>query len=94
MFSEDFAYFVVDDRRFFRPAGLAPFARSKGGHLCDDPAQGRIVTMSFLENWIAEFTALEQGAVPRNLTLVSLTSNSTNPMSFRQLRCCISRTGM
>jgi hypothetical protein len=36
-FSEDFGYFLVDDRCRFRPAGIEAFVRSKGGHLHDDP---------------------------------------------------------
>src|SRR3712207_9400335 len=32
-FSEDFGYFLVDERNRFKPAGIAKFARSKGGQI-------------------------------------------------------------
>src|SRR5436190_21533601 len=37
--------FLLDDRNNFRPAGLAKFARSRGGHLDDDPHHGRVATL-------------------------------------------------
>ena len=38
--------FVLDERASFRPAGLSRFARSRGGHLEDDPRAGRVATPS------------------------------------------------
>jgi hypothetical protein len=70
-FNEEFAFFVVDDRNGFRPAGIAQFARSKGGHLNDDPRKGRFGSMSFFEMWLHEFVALEQGAMLQNLGLMT-----------------------
>jgi hypothetical protein len=70
-FDEEFAYFVVDDRRGYRPAGISAFARSKGGHLHDDPTAGRFGTVSVLETWIYEFAASEQGAMLQNLGLMA-----------------------
>lgn len=70
-FNEEFGYFVLDDRNGYRPAGLTKFARSKGGHLYDDPAKGRAGTISYLETWLCEFTALEQGAIIQNLGLMT-----------------------
>jgi hypothetical protein len=69
-FGEDFSYFVVDERNRFRPPGIARFPRSKGGHLQDDPRQGRLTTVGFLETWIYEFVAIEQGAMLQNLGLM------------------------
>jgi hypothetical protein len=63
VFDEDFATFVVDDRNHYQPAGVAAFARSAGGTLHDDPAEGRVLTVSFVETWICEFVAIEQGAI-------------------------------
>src|SRR5436189_5262773 len=37
--------YVLDERNSFRPAGLAGFARSRGGHLWDDPQHGRVATV-------------------------------------------------
>jgi hypothetical protein len=69
-FSEDFAYFVVDERHGFRPAGIDRFARSRGGHLHDDFKDGRVATVGGLETWICEFVAIEQGAILQNLGLM------------------------
>src|ERR671938_750631 len=40
-FGEEFSYFVVDERNRFRPPDIAKFGRSKGGHLHDEPREGR-----------------------------------------------------
>lgn len=69
-FGEEFGYFVVDERNRFRPPGIARFARSKGGHLRDDPREGCFATVGFLETWIYEFVAIEQGAMLQNLALM------------------------
>lgn len=70
-FSEDFAYFVVDERNGFRPAGVARFARSKGGYLHDNLRDGKVATIGALETWIAEFVAIEQGGILQNLGLMT-----------------------
>jgi hypothetical protein len=70
-FSEDFGYFLVDERNRFKPAGMARFARSKGGHLRDDPREGRFTTITFLETWLYEFAAIEQGGILQNLALMT-----------------------
>jgi hypothetical protein len=69
-FDEDHAMFVVDDRNGYQPAGVAGFARSAGGSLNDDPSAGRLLTISFIETWICEFVAIEQGAIHQNLGLM------------------------
>lgn len=71
MFDEEFSYFLLDDHNGYQPAGVAPFARSAGGHLCDDPSLGRILTLSLLETWICEFIAIEQGGMLQNLGLMA-----------------------
>jgi len=70
-FSEEFAYFVVDERHNYQPAGIAKFARSKGGHLYDNPLEGRFGTVGFLESWMYEFAAIEQGGILQNLGLMA-----------------------
>jgi hypothetical protein len=70
-FSEEVAYFVVDERHNFQPAGVARFARSKGGYLHDNLAEGRTATVSLLDTWMYEFAAVEQGAMLQNLALVT-----------------------
>jgi hypothetical protein len=49
-FGEEFGYFVVDECNRFKPPGIARFARSRGGHLHDDPRGGRLGTVGFLES--------------------------------------------
>ncbi len=69
--NEEFAYFVVDERNNFQPAGLAKFGKSRGGHLHDDPASGRVGPIGGIETWMYEFAALEQGGVLQNLGLMT-----------------------
>jgi hypothetical protein len=69
-FGPDFNYFVVDERNGYRPAGIGRFARSRGGSLHDDPRDGRFMTVGFLESWLFELAAVEQGAVVQNLGLM------------------------
>lgn len=69
--NEEFGYFVVDERHAYRPAGLARFAKSRGGHLHDDPSAGRLGTVGALDAWTLEFTALEQGSILQNLGLMA-----------------------
>jgi len=71
VFDEEFGYFVVDERNRFKPPGIARFARSKGGHLHDDPREGRFATVGFLETWLYEFVAIEQGGMLQNLALMT-----------------------
>jgi len=70
-FSEEVAYFIVDERRTFQPAGVAQFARSKGGYLHDNLVEGRVATVGLLDTWMYEFAAVEQGAMLQNLALVT-----------------------
>jgi hypothetical protein len=71
LFDDDFSYFVLDDRNWFRPAGIGRFARSKGGRLADNPKLGRIMTVSMLETLLLEFAAVEQGGIVQNLGLMT-----------------------
>jgi hypothetical protein len=70
-FNEEFAYFVVDERNGYRPAGIAAFARSRGGHLNDDVSASRTATVGFIETWLCEFAAIEQGGMLQNLALMT-----------------------
>ena len=51
---EETGAFIVDERAAFRPAGLARFARSRGGHLEDDPGKERVLTIQQLESLVME----------------------------------------
>ncbi|MGH7231513.1 MAG: hypothetical protein ACREJU_09175, partial [Nitrospiraceae bacterium] len=44
-FGEEYGYFVLDERNRFRPAGIGRFAKSRGGHLQDDPSRGLTATV-------------------------------------------------
>jgi hypothetical protein len=68
---ENNGVFIVDERASFRPAGVSKFARSKGGHLRDDPKDERILTIQQLESLVTEFVTIEQGMVIQNLALMT-----------------------
>jgi hypothetical protein len=70
-FSEDFAGFPLDEGNFFLPAGIGKFARSKGGHLFNDPKDERSGPLGFVETWLYEAAAIEQGAILQNLALMT-----------------------
>ncbi len=70
-FDKEFAYFLVDERNRFQPAGIARFGRKRGGYLHDDPTAGRFATVGFVESWLYEFAAIEQGAILQNLALMT-----------------------
>lgn len=63
--------FILDERNQFRPAGLGRFARSRGGHLEDDPHRGRVATIRQVEQFVTEFVTLEQGMMLQNLGLMT-----------------------
>lgn len=69
--NEDTGVFILDERNSFRPAGLASFALSRGGHLDDDPAHGRVITIKQLEQFVTDFVNLEMGMVLQNLGLMT-----------------------
>lgn len=69
--NEHTGVFVLDERRSFRPAGLAAFAKRRGGHLDDDPAHGKVITIRQLEQFVTDFVNLEMGMVLQNLGLMT-----------------------
>jgi hypothetical protein len=71
VFDEETGGFIRDERRGYRPAGLARFARSKGGHLHDDPDMNRTGTIQRIEAAFAEATTFEQGMMLQNLGLMA-----------------------
>ena len=70
-FSDEMGLFILDDRARFRPAGLRAFARSRGGHLHDDPAAGRVLTVGYLEATLSAMAAVEEGAMHQSLALMA-----------------------
>lgn len=69
--NEDTGVLILDERANFRPAGLAKFARSRGGHLDDDPRHGKVVTIRQVEQFVTDFVSLEAGMVLQNLGLMT-----------------------
>lgn len=69
--NEDTGVYVLDERNAYRPAGLGSFARSRGGHLDDDPAHGKVITLKHLEQFVTDFVNLEMGMVLQNLGLMT-----------------------
>lgn len=69
--NEDTGVMILDERANFRPAGLARFARSRGGHLDDDPRRGKVVTIRQVEQFVTDFVNLEAGMVLQNLGLMT-----------------------
>lgn len=69
--NEHTGVFVLDERRSFRPAGLDAFAKRRGGHLDDDPAHGKVITIRQLEQFVTDFVNLEMGMVLQNLGLMT-----------------------
>jgi hypothetical protein len=70
-FSEELGYFILDDRAGYAPAGIARFGRSRRGHLYDDPKDGRVLTIGYLETALATIAAAEEGAMHQNLALMA-----------------------
>lgn len=71
LFDEAAGAFILDERANYRPAGLGRFARSKGGHLTDDPRSGMISTIQRVEGCVTEVLAVEQGMMLQNLGLMT-----------------------
>ena len=69
--NEQTGVFLLDERNSFRPAGVAKFARSRGGHLDDDPRNFRVATVRQVEQFVTEFVTIEQGMMLQNLGLMA-----------------------
>jgi len=69
--NETTGVFILDERDHFRPAGLGRFARTRGGHLEDNPHQGRVATLRQVEQFVTEFVTVEQGMMLQNLGLMT-----------------------
>jgi hypothetical protein len=69
--NENTGAFILDERNHFLPAGVAKFARNRGGHLESDPAKGRVATVRQVEQFVSEFVTVEQGMMLQNLGLMA-----------------------
>jgi hypothetical protein len=70
-FDTEYAAFPVDERNWYRPAGVARFARSHGGQLYDGPSAGRTGPVSLVETWLYESATVELGGIIQNLALMA-----------------------
>ena len=69
--NEQTGAFILDERNHFLPAGLAKFARDRGGSLESDPHKGRVATVRQVEQFVTEFVVVEQGMMLQNLGLMA-----------------------
>jgi hypothetical protein len=70
-FEPSMGLMAFDERRWFRPAGVGQFAKSKGGHLDDNPQDGRVFTIAALEGSLKQSVSVEQGMMLQNLSLMT-----------------------
>lgn len=70
VFNETTGAFVLDERNHYLPAGLARFAKSRGGHLDDNPHHGCVATVRQVEQFVSDFVTIEQGMMLQNLGLM------------------------
>ncbi|ELZ06288.1 hypothetical protein C482_00660 [Natrialba chahannaoensis JCM 10990] len=66
---EESGFYFVDERRLYLPAGLSEFAKSNGGFLDDDPNNGKVMTINYIERLAGEASLIEQGMALQNLGL-------------------------
>lgn len=69
--NETMQIFVVDERASYGAAGLAKFAKSKGGHLEDDPAAQKTLTIERIESILHSVVMVEHGMMLQNLGLMA-----------------------
>jgi hypothetical protein len=62
---------LLDDGNMFRPAGLRRFAKSKGGHLEDDPRALKALPIMYGDRTVEEMGCIEIGAMIQNLYLAA-----------------------
>lgn len=70
LFSEECGYFVVDSDNGNAACGLDVFRRSRGGHLYDDMAKRRTMTLRDLDGAISDTALQEQAVACQNMFLM------------------------
>ncbi len=71
LLSGEYGYFIVDSDNGNSGCGLDNFRRSRGGHLHDDPATNRVMTLRDLDAAISDTAIQEQGMVCQNMFLMA-----------------------
>ncbi len=70
LLSEEYGYFIVDTDNGNSACGLDLFRKSRGGHLHDDPAKRRTMTLRDLDAAISDTAIQEQGLVCQSMFLM------------------------
>lgn len=70
LFSPECGYFIVDSDNGNAPCGLDQFRLSRGGHLYDDMAQRRTMTLRDLDSAISDTALQEQAVACQNMFLM------------------------
>lgn len=70
LLSDEYGYFIVDTDNGNGACGLDRFRKSRGGHLHDDPAKRRTMTLRDLDNAISDTAVQEQGIVAEHIFLM------------------------
>jgi hypothetical protein len=70
LFSEEYGYFVVDTDNGGAACGLDECRHSRGGHLHDDYAERRTLTLRDLDGAMADAALIEQGAMGQNIVMM------------------------
>ncbi len=69
-FHDEVSLYIDGERNNFRGAGLAKYARLRGGRLHNNPQDRRISPINLYETIIVEFILAEQAFMTHNLSLV------------------------
>ena len=70
LLSDEYGYFIVDTDNENDACGLDRFRKSRGGHLHDDPAKRRTMTLRDLDSAISDTAVQEQGIVAEHIFLM------------------------
>lgn len=70
-FEPEMGLYLVDERNLFLGAGIMKYAKSRGGHLWDNPRDGRNATVQGIEMSFAEAVSVEQGMMLQNISLMA-----------------------
>jgi len=71
LFSKECGYFVMDSDNGGAACGLDAFRRSRGGHLYDDAAKRRTMTLRDLDGAISDTALQEQAVACQNMFLMA-----------------------
>jgi len=70
-FDPSMGLYGIDERNLFQPAGIAKFAKSRGGTLDDNLTSGHVFTIQAVEQALVESISIEQGMLHQNIALMA-----------------------